>query len=121
VIPGYLFGPHQFAITATTSTIDLSIDSKSVSSASRGDFFPRDDAVYLKVAAEAYAVGDSISGLVDRIILVNGARVEKPPISDAAFDDRGLNFACKAGGEWVATGRFDPTLNFTQYVPPRCN
>jgi hypothetical protein len=89
------------------------MDSKVLMSAPRAEFFKDDTPIYVDMAAEVFAVGD--------VTLVGGEDKEEPPISHAAFEDRGLKFLCRGNGQWEATGRFDPTApRFVQYVPPPC-
>jgi hypothetical protein len=115
-----LTGYHRSAIAGDPSTIQLRMDSKVLMSAPRAEFF-KDTPIYVDIAAEVFAVGDAVSGLVNDVTLVRGDDKETPPISDAAFEDRGLKFWCSGNGQWEATGRFDPTApRFVQYVPPQC-
>lgn len=116
---GNLTGYHRFAIADDPSTIELSMDGKVLTSAPRKEFF-KDEIIYLKIAAEVYAVGDRVSGLINDVTLETDGDKEETPISYAAFEDRGLKFLCRGNGQWEATGRFDPTLRFLQYVPPLC-
>jgi hypothetical protein len=116
-IPEYLSGTHRFAIVVDSSTADLMMDSKSLLSAPRSEFFDEHRPTYLKIAAEVYAVGDTASGSVDNISFVRGARREQPPVPRAAFEDRGVKFVCEGNGKWRATGQFDPTSLST--VRPR--
>jgi len=89
-------------------------------SAPRAEFF-KDTPIYVDMAAEVFAVGDTVSGLVNDVTLVNDDDKEEPPISHAAFEDRGLKFLCRGNGQWEATGRFDPAVpRSVQYVPPPC-
>ena len=119
-VAGILTGYHRFAIADDPSTIELRMDGKVLMSAPRKDFF-KDEIIYVKIAAEVYAVGDRVSGLVDDVTLATDGGNETPPISHAAFEDRGLKFLCRGNGQWEATGRFDPTApRFVQYVPPPC-
>ena len=120
-VAGILTGYHRFAIAGDSSTIELRMDSKVLMSAPRAEFFKDDTPIYVDMAAEVFAVGDTISGLVNDVTLVGGEDKEEPPISHAAFEDRGLKFLCRGNGQWEATGRFDPTApRFVQYVPPPC-
>jgi hypothetical protein len=115
-----LTGYHRFAIAGDSSTIELRMDGKVLMSAPRAEFF-KDTPIYVDMAAEAFAVGDTVSGLVNDVTLVTGEDKETPPISDAAFEDRGLKFLCRGNGQWEATGRFDPAApRSLQYVPPPC-
>jgi hypothetical protein len=115
-----LTGYHRFAIAGDSSTIELRMDSKILMSAPRAEFF-KDTPIYVDMAAEVFAAGDTVSGLVNDVRLVSVEDKETPPISHAAFEDRGLKFLCRGRGQWEATGRFDPTLpRFVQYVPPPC-
>lgn len=115
-----LTGYHRFAIAGDSSTIELRMDSKVLMSAPRAEFF-KDTPIYVDMAAEVFARGDTVSGLVNDVTLVSGENKETPPISHAAFEDRGLKLLCRGNGQWEATGRFDPTLpRFVQYVPPQC-
>ncbi len=118
-IAGNLTGYHRFAIADDPSTIELSMDGKVLMSAPRAEFF-KDEVIYLKIAAEVYAVGDRVSGLVNDVTLATDTNQEQTPIFGAAFEDRGLKFSCKGDGQWEARGRFDPALRFLQYVPPQC-
>lgn len=114
-----LTGFHRFAIADDRSTIELRMDGKVLTSAPRAEFF-KDEIIYLKIAAEVYAVGDRVSGLVNDVTLATDRDKEEAPTSYAAFQDRGLKFVCKGNGQWEATGLFDPALRFTQYIPPQC-
>lgn len=114
-----LTGYHRFAIVDDPSTIELRMDGKALASAPRKEFF-KDEIIYLKIAAEVYAVGDSVSGLVNDVTLETDGNKEQTPSFYAAFEDRGLRFLCKGKGQWEATGRFDPALGFAQYVAPLC-
>ena len=117
---GNLTGYHRFAIADDPSTIELMMDGKVLMSAPRKDFF-KDEIIYVKIAAEVYAVGDKVSGLVNDVTLATDGDKEETPSFYAAFEDRGLKFLCKGKGQWEATGRFDPTApRFVQYVPPTC-
>jgi hypothetical protein len=118
-IGGNLTGYHRFAISDDPSTIELRMDGKVLTSASRKEFF-KDEIIYLKIAAEVYAVGDRVSGLVSDVTLVTDAGKEETPSFYAAFEDRGLKFLCKGNGRWEATGQFDPALRFAQYRAPLC-
>jgi hypothetical protein len=80
-------------------------------SAPRAEFFKDDTPIYVDMAAEVFAVGDTVSGLVNDVMLVSGKDKEGPPISHAAFEDRGLKFLCRGNGQWEATGRFDPAAS----------
>ena len=117
-VAGNLSGYHRFAIADDPSRIELRMDGKVLMSVPRAQFF-KDEIIYLKIAAEVYGVGDSVSGLVNDVALVTDDKKETP-ISYAAFEDRGLKFVCKGNGQWEATGLFDPALRFTQYIPPQC-
>ena len=119
-IAGNLSGYHRVAIAADSSTITLKLDGKALMSAPRTEFFKDNSPIYLKIAAEVFAVGDTVSGLVNDVTLASGADQEATPISNAAFEDRGLKFLCKGNGQWQAIGRFDPSKRFVQYVPPVC-
>jgi hypothetical protein len=121
-VAGILTGYHRFAIAGDSSTIELRMDSKVLMSAPRAEFFKDDTPIYVDMAAEVFAVGDTISGLVNDVTLVSGGgHRETPPISHAAFEDRGLKFLCSGDGQWEATGRFDPKVpRFVQYLPPQC-
>jgi hypothetical protein len=115
-----LTGYHRFAIAGDSSTIELRMDSKVLMSAPRAEFF-KDTPIYVDMAAEVFAVNDTVSGLVNNVTLVSGEDKEEPPTSHAAFEDRGLKFLCRGNGQWEATGRFDPTApRSVQYVPPQC-
>jgi len=119
-VAAILTGYHRFVIAGDSSTIELRMDSKVLMSAPRAEFF-KDTPIYVDMAAEVFAVGDTVSGLVNDVTLVSGEDKEEPPISHAAFEDRGLKFLCKGNGQWEALGRFDPTApRFVQYVPPPC-
>ena len=113
-------GYHRFAIVGDSSKVELRMDDKALMSAPRMEFFKDDSPIYLKIAAEVYAVGDVPSGLVNDVTLVNGGDKEEPPNTYAAFEDRGLKFLCRGNGQWEAIGRFDPALRFTQYLAPPC-
>ncbi|MGH7780540.1 MAG: hypothetical protein ACREQR_11995 [Candidatus Binataceae bacterium] len=115
-----LSGSHRFAIAGDSSKIELRMDDKTLISVARAEFFKDDSPIYLKIAAEVFAVGDMVSGLVDHVALVSNGVRRDPPISYAAFKDRGLKFLCKGKGQWEATGQFDPKLRFVQYVPSVC-
>jgi hypothetical protein len=117
-IAGDLSGYHRFAIAANSSTIELRMDDKTLMSAPRATFFDDRALIYLKIAAEVFAVGGEVSGVVDDITFKSAAAKETSAVSHAAFEDRGLRFVCKGKGKWQATGHFDPKLTFTQYVPP---
>jgi hypothetical protein len=119
-IPEYVSGAHGFEIAVDSSTVDLMMDGRSLLSTPRSEFFDEHRPIYLKIAAEVYAVGDFASGSVDEIRLVRGTRREQPPVPWAAFEDRGLRFACEGNGKWRATGQFDPTHRFLQYDPRSC-
>ena len=120
-VAGTFSGYHRFAIADDPSTIELRMDGRVLISAPRKDFF-KDEIIYVKIAAEVYAVGDRVSGLVNDVTLATDGGNETPPISHAAFEDRGLKFLCRGNGQWEATGRFDPTApRFVQYVPPPCH
>jgi len=120
-VAGILTGYHRFAIAGDSSTIELRMDSKVLMSAPRAEFFKEDTPIYVDMAAEVFAVGDTVSGLVNDVTLASGEDKEGPPISRAAFEDRGLKFLCRGNGQWEATGQFDPTApRFVQYVPPPC-
>lgn len=115
-----LFGYHRFAISADPSTLTLRMDGNVLMSAPRAKFFKANSQIYLKIAAEVFAVGDATSGLVNNVTLISGARKQAPPIPSAAFEDRGLKFLCKGNGQWAVTGRFDPKLHFVQDVASAC-
>jgi hypothetical protein len=116
-----LSGYHRFAVVGDSSTIQLKMDGKALMSAPRSEFLKRDSRLYLKIAAEVFAVGDAASGLIKDVTLINGGEKEDPPITYAAFEDRGLTFSCKGKGQWEATGRFDPTApRSVQYEAPPC-
>ena len=119
-IAGNLTGYHRFAIAADHSTLTLRMDGNALISVPRDEFFRGGSRIYLKIAAEVFAVGDAASGLVRNVTLMSGAVKEDPPISNAAFEGRGLKFVCKGNSQWEATGEFDPSLLFLQYVPPAC-
>ena len=120
-VAGILKGYHRFEIAGDSSTIELRMDGKALMSAPRTEFFKAGSQIYVDISAEVFAVGDGVSGLVNDVTLSNGSDREEPPISHAAFEDRGLKFLCRAKGQWAATGRFDPTApRFVQYVPPLC-
>ncbi len=119
-IPRNLSTHHRFSIAADHSTLTLAMDGNALMSAPRVEFFKDDSRIYLKIAAEVFAVGDTASGLVNNVTLGRGAAKKDPPISNAAFEDRGLKFLCKGNGQWEATGEFDPKIGFVQYVPPEC-
>jgi hypothetical protein len=119
-VAGILTGYHRFAIAADSSTIELRMDGKALMSAARTEFFNDGSRIYLKIAAEVFAVGDRASGLVNDVTLENGANKEEPPTSYAAFEDRGLKFLCRGNGQWEAAGRFDAALRFAQYAAPLC-
>jgi hypothetical protein len=113
-VQGNLSGYHRFAIGGDPSRIELRMDGKVLTSAPGTEFFKDDTLIYLKIAAEVYAVGDRVSGLLNNVTLVSEADKEEPAISYAAFDDSGLKFFCRGKGQWEATGRFDPALRFAQ-------
>lgn len=119
-VAGDLSGYHRFAISADPSTLTLRMDGTLLMSAPRAEFFAANSQIYLKIAAEVFAVGDAASGLVNNVTLISGARKPAPPIPGAAFEDRGLKFLCKGNGQWAVTGRFGPKLHFVQYVPSAC-
>ncbi|MHB8380721.1 MAG: hypothetical protein ACYDC3_00065 [Candidatus Binataceae bacterium] len=119
-VAGILKGYHRFEIAGDSSTIELKMDGEILMSALRAGFFKDGSAIYLKMASEVFAVGDTASGLVNNVTLVTDGDKEETPISYAAFEDRGLKFLCKGTGQWEATGLFDPKLRFVQYVPPVC-
>lgn len=119
-LPGRLSGQHRFAIVADPLTVDLQMDGRSLFSAARKDFFADGSELYLKIAAEVFAVGDVVSGVVNDISFESVSMRRHPPISHAAFEDRGLRFVCDGSGKWIASGRFDPTRRFVQYDPPDC-
>lgn len=119
-VAGDLSGYHRFAISADPSRLTLRMDGNVLMSAPRAEFFKANSQIYLKIAAEVFAVGDAASGLINNVTLVRDAGKEELPISNAAFEDRGLKFLCKKNGQWAATGRFDPKLHFVQYVPSAC-
>jgi hypothetical protein len=118
-IAGSLTGYHRFAISDDPSAIELRMDGKVLMSAPRAEFF-KDEIIYLKIAAEVYAVGDRVSGLVNDVTLVTDGGKEETPSFYAAFEDRGLKFLCRGNGQWVATGQFDPSQRFAQYAAPQC-
>jgi hypothetical protein len=113
-VSGNLTSYHRFVIADDPSTIELRMDGKVLMSAPRAEFF-KDEIVYLKIAAEVYAVGDRVSGLVNDVTLVTDGSKEETPSFYVAFEDRGLKFLCKGNGRWEATGHFDPALRFAQY------
>jgi hypothetical protein len=115
-----LTGYHRFAIAGDSSTIELRMDGEALVSEPRAEFFKNDYPIYLKIAAEVFAVGDRASGLFNDVTLANGGGKQEPPSTYAAFEDRGLKFLCKGKGQWEATGRFEPGLRFAQYAPPPC-
>jgi hypothetical protein len=119
-VAGNLTGHHRFAIACDSSTIELRMDGEALMSAPRAAFFKDDYPIYLKIAAEVFAVGDTASGLVNDVTLANGGDKQAPPSTYAAFEDRGLKFLCRGKGQWEATGRFEPRLRFAQYIPPLC-
>jgi hypothetical protein len=114
-----LTGYHRFAIADDPSTIELKMDGKVLMSAPRAEFF-KDEILYLKIAAEVYAVGDGVSGLVKDVTLATDGNKAEAPSFYSAFEDRGLKFLCKGNGRWEATGQFDPALRFVQYRAPLC-
>lgn len=114
-----LTGYHRFAIADDPSTIELRMDGKVLMSAPRAEFF-KDEILYLKIAAEVYAVGDGVSGLVNDVTLATDGNKAEAPSFYAAFEDRGLKFSCTGNGRWEATGRFDPSLRLVRYVAPPC-
>jgi hypothetical protein len=114
-----LTGYHRFAVADDPSTIELRMDGKVLMSAPRKDFF-KDEIIYVKIAAEVYAVGERASGLVNDVTLATDGDKEETPSFYAALEDRGLKFVCKGKGRWEATGRFDPAQRFVQYEPPPC-
>ena len=114
-----LTGYHRFAIAGDPSTIELKMDGKVLMSAPRAEFF-KDEILYLKIAAEVYAVGDGVSGLVNDVTLATDGNKAEAPSFYSAFEDRGLKFLCKGNGRWEATGQFDPALRFVQYRAPSC-
>jgi hypothetical protein len=118
-VAGNLTGSHRFAIVDDPSTIELKMDGKVLMSAPRQQFF-KDEIIYLKIAAEVYAVGDNVSGLVNDVTLATDGDKEETPSFYAAFEDRGLKFVCKGKGQWEATGQFDPALRFAQSAAPPC-
>jgi hypothetical protein len=118
-VAGILSGYHRFAIADDPSTIELRMDGKGLMSAPRAEFF-KDEIIYLKIAAEVYAVGDRVSGLVNGVTLVTDGGKEETPNFYEAFEDRGLKFLCQGKGQWEATGRFDPALHFAQDAAPPC-
>jgi hypothetical protein len=75
-VAGILTGYHRFAIAADSSTIELRMDGKALMSAARTEFFNDGSRIYLKIAAEVFAVGDRASGLVHDVTLENGADKE---------------------------------------------
>ena len=118
-VAGILSGYHRFAIIDDPSTIELRMDGKVLMSAPRKDFF-KDEIIYVKIAAEVYAVGDRVSGLVNDVTLATDGGKEETPSFYAALEDRGLKFLCRGNGKWEATGRFDPALRFAQDAAPPC-
>jgi hypothetical protein len=114
-----LTGYHRFAIADDPSTIELRMDGKVLMSAPRAEFF-KDEIIYLKIAAEVYAVGDEVSGLVNDVTLETDGNKAEAPSFYAAFEDRGLKFSCGGNGQWEATGRFDPSLRLARYPAPPC-
>jgi hypothetical protein len=120
-VAGTLSGYHRFAIADDSSTIELKMDGKTLMSAPRTGFFNDDTIVYLKIAAEVYAVGDRVSGLVNDVTLATDGNKEETPSFYAALEDRGLKFLCRGNGQWEATGRFDPALRFAQEAAPPCH
>jgi hypothetical protein len=118
-VAGNLTGYHRFAIVDDPSTIELKMDGNVLMSAPRQQFF-KDEIIYLKIAAEVYAVGDNVSGLVNDVTLATDGDKEETPSFYAAFEDRGVKFVCKGKGQWEATGQFEPTLRFAQSAAPPC-
>jgi hypothetical protein len=117
---GIVEGPHRFSIRGDSSRIELMMDDSLLMSAPSAEFFHRNIPIYLKIAAEVWAVGDAVSGTVQGIELESGGVRVRSPISSSAFEDRGVKFSCLGKGRWDAIGRFDPSLRFLQYVPPVC-
>lgn len=120
-VPGTVDDFHKFAITSDSSTIQLKMDDKVLLSAKVADFFDSRTPIYLKIAAEVYADGDRPSGTVRNIHMDSADAQDQVPAAEAAFDDRGLHFACIGLGQWEAEGKFDPSLPVVKFVPPLCH
>jgi hypothetical protein len=97
------------AFRLTSALVSLSMDGTSLLSEPRARFFQHDSTIYLKIAAEVFAMGDAVS--VENVRLLSGTDQERVPVSRAAFEDRGLRFVCIGNGNWKAIGKFDPSLN----------
>jgi hypothetical protein len=67
------------AIQLTSALVSLSMDGTSLLSEPRARFFQNDSTIYLKIAAEVFAVGDALSGVVENVRLLSGTDQERVP------------------------------------------
>lgn len=93
------------------------MDGRTLLSASRSDFFPdQREPIYLKLAAEVFAVGDEVTGVARNITLETGAKTVTP-MPYAGIKDGGLKFRCDEDQSWTAAGVFDLDLARESYRP----
>jgi hypothetical protein len=119
-LPGSSESGHRFQISMSQSSVELLMDGRVVKSVPRGEFFNDSMPIYLKIGAEVFAVGDSVSGRVRNVAIRVGSRDYHQARFWAAFEDRGLKFRCTGSNQWEATGEFTPSLPFRQYAPKPC-
>jgi hypothetical protein len=116
-IPTDLAGTHRFAISYRSDLVILAMDGRTLLCARRSDFFPdQREPIYLKLAAEVFAVGDEITGVARNITLETGGETVTP-MPYAGIKDRGLKFRCDEYRSWTAAGVFDPALPRESYRP----